>query len=97
MLCGTVWRSRAGTLYALAFVATLAVSLWPIARGPQVFAFHHLGGMYPVPIYDEQIHTSSALLFFRLGTLLYAAACAGLAVRSGRGLLLALSRAFRRW
>jgi hypothetical protein len=90
VLCGSLSQTRAGILYALVFLATLAVSLWPVARGPQVFAFHHLGGMYPGPIYDEQIKITSALLFFRCATLLYALACAGVALRSSRGLAVAL-------
>ena len=52
-----------------------------VAR-PQVFAFHHLGGMYPGPIYDEASGASPALWWFRLCTLLYAAGCLGLARRS---------------
>jgi hypothetical protein len=90
VLCGGISPRRAGALYALVFLATLTISLWPIARGPQVFAFHHLGGMYPGPIYDEQIQVSPALLFFRAATLLYALACAGVALRSARGFMLAL-------
>ncbi len=68
---------RRGALAFIAlFFATLAVSLWPIWRGPQVFAFHHLGGMFPGPIYDEAIRISPALLWFRAATLLYALGCA---------------------
>ena len=52
-------------------------------RGPQVFVFHHLGGMYPGPIYDEAIATSRALWLFRAGTLAYAGACAGVALLAG--------------
>jgi hypothetical protein len=90
VLCGSLGR-RGGLLYALVFIVTLVISLWPIARGPQVFAFHHLGGMYPGPIYDEQIKISRALLFFRGATLLYAIACIGLALRSAPGVVLALA------
>jgi tetratricopeptide (TPR) repeat protein len=91
VLCGGLSERRAGFLYALVFLATLSVSLWPVARGPQVFAFHHLSGMYPGPIYDEQIKVTPALLFFRLTTVLYALACAGLALRSSRGLVLVVA------
>lgn len=76
---------RAGWIVAAVFAATLAVSLWPVARGPQVFAFHHLGGMFPGPIYDEAIRPSRALWIFRAATLLYAAACAGIALLAGPG------------
>ncbi|HEY2028589.1 MAG TPA: hypothetical protein VGH20_05215 [Myxococcales bacterium] len=88
VLCGRLWPSRGGLLYAVVFFGTLAFSILPIVRGPQVFAYHHLGGMYPGPIYDESIQISRALLVFRAGTILYALAFAGLALRSGTGLLL---------
>ena len=78
--CGFLAPLRAGWIVAAAFAVTLPVSLWPVARGPQVFAFHHLGGMFPGPIYDEAIRPSRALWIFRAGTLLYAAACAGVAL-----------------
>jgi len=81
--CGFVAPRRAGWLYALAFVASLAVALWPLVRGPQMFVFHHLGGMFPGPIYDEAVTTSRALWLFRADTLLYAAACAGIALIAG--------------
>jgi len=81
--CGFLWPRRAGTLYAAIFLASLTAALWPIVRGPQVFAFHHLGGMYPGPIYDEAISASRALWLFRVDTLLYAAACAGVALLLG--------------
>ena len=81
--CGFLSRRRAGLLYAAVFAISLAVALWPILRGPQVFAFHHLGGMYPGPIYDEAIRASRALWLFRTGTLLYAGACAGFVLLAG--------------
>src|SRR5256885_4298750 len=43
----------------------------------------HPGGMYPGPIYDEAISTSRALWLFRGDTLLYAGACAGIALIAG--------------
>src|SRR3954469_7837114 len=49
--CGFLAPRRAPWVYAAVFVVTLAIALWPVVRGPQVFAFHHLGGMYPGPIY----------------------------------------------
>src|SRR5712675_2318191 len=81
--CGFVAPRHAGWLYAMVFFASLAAALWPMARGPQMFAFHHLGGMFPGPIYDEAITTSRALWLFRADTLLYAAACAGIALIAG--------------
>ncbi len=81
--CGFLSRRRAGWLYGAVFVVTLLVAVWPLVRGPQVFAFHHLGGMYPGPIYDEAIATSRALWLFRADTLLYAGACAGIALIAG--------------
>jgi hypothetical protein len=81
--CGFVAPRRAGWLYAAVFAGSLAIALWPVVRGPQVFAFHHLGGMYPGPIYDEAITTSRALWLFRAATLLYAGVCAGIALIAG--------------
>jgi len=81
--CGFVAPRRAGRLYAAVFAGSLANALWPVVRGPQVFVFHHLGGMYPGPIYDEAISTSRALWLFRGDTLLYAGACAGIALIAG--------------
>ena len=81
--CGFLARRRAGLLYAALFAGSLGVALWPLLRGPQVFAFHHLGGMYPGPIYDEAIRASRALWLFRTTTLLYAGACAGLVLLIG--------------
>lgn len=94
--CGFFSPRRAGLWYALIFLATLVVALWPLFRGPQVFAFHHLGGMYPGPIYDEAVRASPALWVFRADTVLYAGACAGVALLLGpprprrRGALIAL-------
>ncbi len=81
--CGFLAPRRAGWLYAGVFAASLAPAVLPLLRGPQVFAFHHLGGMYPGPIYDEAIAASRALWIFRADTLLYAAACAGIALIAG--------------
>src|SRR5438105_4756469 len=81
--CGFLAPRAAPWIYAALFLGSLAVALWPILRGPQVFAFHHLGGMYPGPIYDEAITTSRALWLFRADTLLYAGACAGIALIAG--------------
>src|SRR5207253_6988001 len=81
--CGFLAPRAAPWIYAALFLGSLAVALWPILRGPQVFAFHHLGGMYPGPIYDEAIAASRALWLFRADTLLYAGACAGIALIAG--------------
>ena len=69
---------RAWLLCTLAFKAALAQALWPILLGPQVFAFDHLGGMYPGPIYDEAIGATPALWAFRACTLAWTVAAAGL-------------------
>ena len=89
LACGALAPRRAGLCVALVFAGSLAVALWPVLRGPQVFVFHHLGGMYPGPIYDEAIRASPALWLFRLCTLLYALACCALSF-GRRGAWLAL-------
>ncbi len=61
------WWSR--TLLAFALILASAVStVWPIVFGPQVFAFNHFGGYFPGPLYDETLRVTSALLWFRLGS-----------------------------
>jgi hypothetical protein len=69
-----LFSQRGGRLAAAAFALTLAWSLAPLLTGPQVFAFHHFGGMFPGPIYDEAVGPTPALLAFRACTLCYACA-----------------------
>lgn len=57
-------------LYFLLVLATLVPTLWPIVFGPQVFAYNHLGGYLPGPLYDEALSLPGALWWFRLETLL---------------------------
>jgi len=83
--CGFGWPRRAGLVSFAVFAVTLAVALWPVARGPQVYAYHHLGGMFPGPIYDEVIRPTRALYAFRFATLLYTGMCAGIALFLGPG------------
>ena len=83
--CGFAAPARAGWIVAAVFAGTLLVSLSPVARGPQIFVFHHLGGWFPGPIYDEAIRPSRALWIFRASTLLYAGACGGVALLAGPG------------
>ncbi len=68
------WSS---TLAVLGAILLSAISTcWPIVFGPQVFAFNHLGGYLPGPLYDEDLSVTPALLWFRLGTVLLALAFA---------------------
>jgi len=85
VLCGFLAPRRAWVLLGAVFAGTLWFALAPLLHGPQIFAFHHLGGFYPGPIYDEAISASRALWIFRGTTLLYALACAGLAQLIGPG------------
>jgi hypothetical protein len=70
-LLGTSFpRGRtAGVLYVLVLLSTLAGTLWPIYRGPQVFAFNPLLGWVPGPLYDEDLAVPSSLVWFRALTL----------------------------
>ncbi|MFL5278299.1 MAG: tetratricopeptide repeat protein [Myxococcales bacterium] len=84
-LCGFVRPRGAGLLAFSVFLLTLGTAIWPVVRGPQVYVYDHLAGMFPGPIYDEVIRPTPALYLFRLGTLLYAGMCAGLALFFGPG------------
>jgi hypothetical protein len=70
----TLFPSRLGTLAACAalFLASLGWTVWPLAVGPQVFAFNFFLGWFPGPLYDEALHLPRALLWFRLESLLWA-------------------------
>ena len=65
-----IWT--AALLYFATVVVSLAVTLPPIVFGPQVFAFNHLLGYVPGPLYDEALSVGAALGWFRLETLLIA-------------------------
>jgi hypothetical protein len=69
---------RAGTwlAWALPFTGLTALTVTPLVAGPQVFAFHHLGGYFPGPLYDETVSLTGAVGWFRLQTLLLCAALA---------------------
>jgi tetratricopeptide (TPR) repeat protein len=67
-------------LYAGVLLGTVAVTAWPIYFGPQVFAFNHLLGYFPGPLYDEALWVRPPLYWFRLHSLLWAGAAASLAV-----------------
>ncbi len=60
-------------------LASAVHTAWPILFGPQVFAFNHLAGWLPGPIYDELIRLPWALIWFRLGTVAQAAVLVSLA------------------
>ncbi len=51
-------------------LVSLVPTLWPIFFGPQIFAFNHLLGYLPGPLYDETLAFTGALGWFRLETLL---------------------------
>lgn len=76
VLVGFVTRKwwTALALYLLALFISGVVTVWPIYFGPQVFAFNHFLGYFPGPLYDEALVLRDALYWFRLQTLLIAAA-----------------------
>lgn len=78
-----------GLLYAGFVLLSAASTVWPIVFGPQVFAFNHLGGYLPGPLYDEELSVPSSLLWFRLATIALALGLgAWLARRRGWALVL---------
>ncbi len=64
----------AGGLYAAATLGSLGVTLWSVHSGPAAFAFDHLLGWWPGPIYDEAVRIDERLVLWRLGTLAWTAA-----------------------
>ncbi|MCA2981522.1 MAG: hypothetical protein INH41_09550 [Myxococcaceae bacterium] len=94
----TVRRAGALPVAWLGVVLASALhTLWPIATGPQVFAYNHLAGFLPGPLYDENLSLGPGLPWFRLGTLLLTALALSVAAlrlggltRRGLGLSLAL-------
>jgi hypothetical protein len=77
-----LFPSRKGTLAVCValLLASLGWTLWPLAVGPQVFAYNFFLGWFPGPLYDEAVHVPAALLWFRLESLLWAALLALCAV-----------------
>ncbi|HYO57274.1 MAG TPA: hypothetical protein VEU50_31280, partial [Archangium sp.] len=72
VFCGFATRrwGRAVLLYVGLVLLSGVPTGWPIVLGPQVYAFNHFLGHLPGPLYDEALAVSSALLWFRLETLL---------------------------
>ncbi|MGA9525752.1 MAG: hypothetical protein WBV82_30115, partial [Myxococcaceae bacterium] len=91
VLTGFAARRLRGALalYFAVLLGSLAWTLWPIYAGPQVFAFNHLLGYFPGPLYDEALTLRPSILWFRGETLLWAAAAwllaaFGLDMKEGR-------------
>jgi hypothetical protein len=70
----TLFPGKFGTLAvgAALVLASLGWTVWPIAVGPQVFAYNFFLGWFPGPLYDEALRLPRALLWFRLETVLWA-------------------------
>ncbi len=64
-LCGFFWPRRAGGIYAAVLLGALAIAAWPALTGPQAFAYSHLLGYFPGPLYDEALQAQPALFWFR--------------------------------
>lgn len=79
--CGFATRGRrlAGLLAGAAAAGSLAEALARGYWGPSAALSAHLLGWWPGPIYDEALFVDRRLLLFRLGTLGWTAALAGLA------------------
>lgn len=61
-------------LAGLAWLGVLTLSAvhtaWPLLAGPQIYAFNHLLGHLPGPLYDEVLVIGAPLWWFRLQTVL---------------------------
>ncbi len=86
------WTGRRLLLWAgftVALLGSLSATLWRGWSGPAAFAFDHLLGAWPGPLYDEALRLDARLLLFRAGTvalavLLSAGAEAAARRRTGR-------------
>ena len=70
--CQRWWTATLGWL-GLILLSAISTT-WPIVFGPQVFAFNHLAGYLPGPLYDESLPVTPGLLFFRAATICLALA-----------------------
>lgn len=57
----------------LGLLLFIAIGIWLIEffTYPQVYYFNHVWGMWPGPIYDEEVQVSAALVYFRWLTFLW--------------------------
>lgn len=76
------WQIGLGWVIGISVSASATV--WPLLAGPQVFAFNHLGGFLPGPLYDEELSIAPALLWFRAATVLLSLGLFALAARRPR-------------
>ena len=77
------WWLAALVYFGLAAITDLS-TIWPVIAGPQVFAFNHLGGYFPGPLYDEELSVPSSLLWFRFATICLALGLGALLSRRRR-------------
>lgn len=74
------WWSAA-LLWVALVVGSAVHSAWPVLFGPQVFAYNHLAGFLPGPLYDEELRVPSALVWFRAASVALGVALVTLARR----------------
>ncbi|AKU91315.1 hypothetical protein AKJ08_1702 [Vulgatibacter incomptus] len=79
VLCGALFSRRfaPGLAFAGILLLSLVASALPLAVGPQAFLYNALAGYLPGPLYDEVVRIGPALLWYRLHTLVLAAAAIG--------------------
>lgn len=78
---GTVTKRwwTASLLWVGVVLVSAVHTTWPILFGPQVYAYNHLAGFLPGPLYDEELRVPASLFWFRLGSLALGALFVGLA------------------
>lgn len=84
---GLSWPGRRALLaggLALALAGSLAVTLAQAWQGPAAFAYDHLLGAWPGPLYDEALRLDARLLLFRAATVALAVLAAATAAASWR-------------
>lgn len=68
-----LFGARRPGVWAVVFLCSTALIplLIEFKTFPQVYFFNHVWGAWPGPIYDEQVHISGSLLYYRLMTMFW--------------------------
>lgn len=77
------WWTASSLWLGLVLVSAVHTT-WPILFGPQVYAYNHLAGFLPGPLYDEELRVPASLAWFRLASVAVGIFFVGLARLASR-------------